>query len=423
MLATADRTGGIGNGSMTGMPDTASGHAPIGASIARLADQCVKCGLCLPHCPTYGIQPIEAESPRGRIALAAALDAGTLPPDPATLRHLDRCLDCRSCEQVCPSGVRYDELLVMTRARFGTAGTRRSWLGDPRALRALALFGRAVAASRWLPVLARALPVRGFWRRLAERVPEAPAEAARPGRPARSDTRRIALFRGCLGDVYESDTLAATRAVLEALGHTVIDTRGRDCCGALARHRGDIARAQRLAQETHRHLTEIGADTVLTCTSGCHGDLRDHAVAGEGPAVADAMAFIAADPGITRLTFRPLHRRAALHLPCTQVNVVGDTAAIRGLLARIPGLDVLELPQRPRCCGAAGSYFLENPRISDSLRDEKVAQAAALRPDLVLTTNLGCRMQLDSGLRQAAAPVPVLHPLALLARQLDNPLP
>ncbi|HEX7770752.1 MAG TPA: (Fe-S)-binding protein, partial [Dokdonella sp.] len=106
-----------------------------------------------------------------------------------------------------------------------------------------------------------------------------------------------------------------------------------------------------------------------------------------------------------------------------QVNVVGQLGALRAVLARIPALEVLELPLQPRCCGAAGSYVVEHPSEADRLRDEKLAQAGVLAPDLLLTTNIGCRLQLGNGLRRQDAGIEVLHPLALLARQLDNPMP
>jgi glycolate oxidase iron-sulfur subunit len=162
---------------------------------------------------------------------------------------------------------------------------------------------------------------------------------------------------------------------------------------------------------------------VLVSASGCHGDLRDQVGAGTALRVADIQAFLAADPAFAELKFKPLPLRAALHLSCTQVNVVGEIAPIRALLARIPLLTVLALPEQPRCCGAAGSYFLEQPGFADRLRGEKLDQAQALAPDLLLTTNIGCRIHLGNGLRDRAAPMPVLHPLALLAQQLENPVP
>jgi len=105
------------------------------------------------------------------------------------------------------------------------------------------------------------------------------------------------------------------------------------------------------------------------------------------------------------------------------MNVVGEVTSIRSLLARIPGLTLLALPEQPRCCGAAGSYFIEQPEMANRLRAEKLDQVQAQEPELLLTTNIGCRIHLGNGLRQRAAAIPVRHPLALLAQQLENASP
>jgi len=409
---------------MDSMPANAPVMPAFDARLPALADQCVMCGLCLPHCPTYRLEAIEAESPRGRIALARALATGALAPDRAGTTHLDHCLGCLSCQKVCPSQVRYDEILVLARAGLAASrpagAPRRRWLHDPRRLALLARLGAALRAERWLPRLARLLPETSFWRRLAARLPAPPRPLRLPRRPGGAARGRVALFRGCVADVYDRDTLAAARHLLEALGYDVAETPGSRCCGALPRHAGDLAAARRAAQATREALRASGAEVVLVAASGCLGDLRDEAAAGSGLRVADVHAFIAADPALASLRFRPLAQRAALHLPCTQVNVAGATAAIAALLARIPELTVLPLPEQPRCCGAAGSYFLEHPDLADRLREQKLDQARTLAPDLLLTTNVGCRIHLGNGLHADAAAVPVLHPLALLARQLDN---
>jgi glycolate oxidase iron-sulfur subunit len=395
------------------------------ARLAALTDQCVQCGLCLPHCPTYRVGEVEAESPRGRIALAKALASGALAPTPSVLLHMDQCLGCLSCQEVCPSLVEYEQILV--RARAGLAARRpapglvRRWLRHPARLTALARLGAAVRAGSWAPRLAHLLP-RGSWlRRISERVPALPrAIRLRAGAPHARPRGRVALFRGCVASVLDRDTLAAARYLLEALGYDVVETAGTTCCGALPRHIGDVGAAAAWAGAARVALEATGADTVLACASGCHGDLRDEVLAGSRLRVVDIHGFLAADPAFATLRFRPLAARAALHLPCTQVNVVGEVAAIRALLARVAGLVVLDLPEQPRCCGAAGSYFIEHARIADRLRDEKLDQARALAPDLLLTTNIGCRIHFGNGLRERATDTPVLHPLALLARQLDN---
>lgn len=324
--------------------------------------------------------------------------------------------------------MRYEELLVRTRTLLRA---RPGWLQNARRLARLARIGAALRADRWLPALGRLLPRGSLWRRLATTLPAAPAripafaEVAKTLRPAPSTRggERIVLFRGCVGEVYERDTLAAARALLEACGHDVLEPSAFHCCGALARHAGDVAGAAREAESSRRRLLAADAPVVVGCASGCHGDLCGEVARGTTLRVPEVHAFLAGDPGFAALRFRPLALRAALHVPCTQSSVAGGSTAIRRLLARIPGLDLVELPAQPRCCGAAGSYFIEQPEIADRLQAEKLDQVAAVAPDLLLTTNVGCRLHLGNGLRGRGGSPQVLHPLALLARQLDNSPP
>jgi glycolate oxidase iron-sulfur subunit len=394
--------------------------------LLALTDQCVMCGLCLPHCPTYRVEATEAESPRGRIALARSLALGMLDPGPLALAHLDHCLGCLSCQKVCPSQVQYERILVGTRAalrsRRPAPGPIKRWLQDPQLATRLARLGTALRTDRWLPRLARLLPKASPLRRLAQAQPTPPPRPEfAPTRSSPATRGRVALFRGCVASVHDRDTFAAAQVLLEALGYEVVATSSDACCGALQRHAGDLEGAAAQAAASRAELQRAGAEVVLVSASGCYADLRDQVLDGTGPMRArDILAFLAADTGFAALRFRPLAARAALHLPCSQVNVVGETAAIRAVLARIPDLAVLPLPEQPRCCGAAGSYFLQFPDIADRLRDEKLDQAAALRPDVILTTNVGCRIHLGIGLRERAAPVPLRHPLVLLAEQLDN---
>src|SRR5687768_5593047 len=78
---------------------------------------CVHCGLCLEACPTYIATGNENDSPRGRIYLMRAVEEDRLKSDsPAFESPINRCLDCRACEQVCPAGVEYGNLLEVSRA-------------------------------------------------------------------------------------------------------------------------------------------------------------------------------------------------------------------------------------------------------------------------------------------------------------------
>jgi glycolate oxidase iron-sulfur subunit len=396
--------------------------------IAALADRCVKCGLCLPHCPTYRVAANEAESPRGRIAFAQALALGTLKATPSVLAHLDTCLACMACERVCPSQVRYSELIATTRSWLVDTGARTrparmlGWLlAHPHLLGALLRVAnlpglRPILQSRVMRALLRPF---GLERALAE-LPRLPQVDAVPSHTSASPRGRVGLFLGCIAASVDRDVHAAARRLLQALGYEVVLPTAQGCCGALALHDGDAAQADRLAQALRKAFAGANVDTLLVSASGCLGTLRDRVFANSGVRVREIHEFLDADARIGGLKFRPLSERMALHTPCTQRNVARADDAIARLLARIPQLRIETLPAGPGCCGAAGDHFLRHPDIADALRVQTLDAALAQEPHTLVTSNVGCRIFLGNGLRERNPEIPVTHPLVLLARQLEN---
>lgn len=395
------------------------------ADLAELTDQCVLCGLCLPACPTYRVARTEAESPRGRISLIRAVADGTLAADAGSAAdHLDHCLGCLSCERACPSGVQYGRLLSLHRERTAPAPDRQQRLlymliARPRLLRGLAWLSDRLGLPRWLAPLARRRAAAGGWRRWLAQIPPLPSTAALPpSLPASGERGRIGLFLGCMASAFDRDTHAAARRLLVALGYAVVEPRGQGCCGALALQAGHRDIADSVAAPTRQAFVDAGVATVLICASGCYAGLRDLALAGSGIAVREIGEFLAADAQLAELRFAPLMQRAAVHRPCSLNNTVRAAAAVPALLAQVPGLDLVELPEQPRCCGAGGSHFLRHPALADSLRDERLDQLERSGASLLLTSNIGCRLHLANGLRERGHAVEVLHPITLLARQL-----
>jgi glycolate oxidase iron-sulfur subunit len=366
------------------------------APLLALTDRCVQCGLCLPVCPTYRLEGLEAESPRGRIALARAWALDTITPTAAGETHLDQCLGCRSCEAVCPAGVEYGALLVQarshqrTRRRPGARQRLLEWLvARPRALAmALGLYRRLH------PLLPRA------WRPLPR--PPAPRPEAVPeaGSP-------IALFRGCIAGPYEAGLREATASLCSAAGIGLAQPAGQACCGALHAHAGDIAAADALA--ARNRAVFAGTGTVLTLASGCH-EAVEGALAGMAE-THDALGFLAARAD--RLRFRACSERIALHLPCTQRNVVRSVDATRVLLARVPGLEIIELDAGYGCCGAAGTRMAIDPARAAQFRQPLLDQLHASGASRLLSANIGCRLHLAT-----ATTVQVQHPLEFLADHL-----
>lgn len=365
--------------------------------LVALADRCVQCGLCLPACPTHRLERIEAESPRGRIALVRAWTDGTLAPTVNGDAHLDACLGCRRCESVCPAGVEYGALLVEARAR---QRTRRAPSWRQRAIEVL-------AARPGL--LARIL---ALYRRLHPLLPAAFRPLPRPPRPVHGDPGPargdVALFVGCAARAYEPAVRVALSRLCSALGTPIAVPSGQTCCGSLHAHAGDSTAASGLAARNHAAFA--GAHCVLTLASGCHV-----AVAGvlDGARTVDALVYL--DAQAKRLTFAPRVERVALHWPCTSHEVPGALAATRRLLARIPGLEVVELDAGHGCCGAAGSHMLVDPSRAAAFRAPLIDALRISGATRLLSANLGCRLHLAQ-----AADVAVQHPLELLAEALAD---
>ena len=385
----------------------------------------MKCGLCQPHCPTYRVSRSEAESPRGRIALAKALAQGALDESSTAAQHLDQCLACLRCECVCPSQVLYGELIVATRqllqSRTRVSGIWSFLARHPFLLRAAV---RACGA-RSVRRLLQSAALRRFWRALGmqraiDELPTLPPVRDARAPASMASRGRVGLLLGCVASVADRDVQAAARRLLTALGYEVTTSHTGDCCGALALHAGHVGRAASLATETLRHAGTNGVATVLVSASGCFGTLRDHVPRDGALRVREIHEFLAADEGLQHLTFRALPRRIVLHTPCSQATVARADGAIRALLQRIPQMEIVDLPSAPGCCGAAGDYFLRHAAISDALREQTLAHVADSAGELLITSNVGCRIFLGNELRRRGAALPIMHPVALLAQQLEN---
>ncbi len=390
------------------------------------------CGMCLPHCPTYQISRDEGESPRGRIALIQGLASGRLALSARLEAHLDRCLGCRACEAVCPSGVAYGEIidggraLIRQRREIPPASSFINTLvTKPRRLRVLGKALRFYQRSglRGLARAAGALRTARL-RRLDALLPTLPPlDAWRDYYPPVGEQRGdVALFLGCFADFADRPTLDAAIRLLTLCGYGVHIPAGQACCGALHLHRGDARTAQSLAHRNCTAFNALHADALITTASGCGATLAEYAQNHLGnlqAPVRDINAFLADMPWPEALTPTPLAKRVAVHDPCSLRHVLHQAQAPYQLLQRIPGIELLALPDNQRCCGAAGSYMLSEPENAERLRDDKIAALRQLDAEILVTSNLGCALHLRAGIRAAGLPTEVMHPVALLARQLQ----
>ncbi|MFM8332320.1 MAG: (Fe-S)-binding protein [Candidatus Methylumidiphilus sp.] len=391
---------------------------------AAATDLCVKCGLCLPHCPTYGKTQDESESPRGRLSLIQAWANGQLQATPKLLAHVDNCLLCRACEAACPANVPYGQIVDEFRA--ATAPANRPPFAAQVQAQAIAYTLQSPRLQRWTAPLRGALAQSGLFDALglgdsAAGLPQAFRHAPWPGvHPAQGrETAHVALFLGCTAELADAETITAAIRLLNRLGVRVTVPKAQGCCGAMALHHGQSAQARQMQSRNSQAFGGAEFDAVLTIASGCGAVLKEYPNAATALNIQDISHFLAGHCWPEDAELAPLSARALLHAPCSLRNVLKSARAVAALLKRIPGLDVAELPQTINCCGAAGTYWLDHPDMAQALRGDIVQIAAARPPDYLLTSNVGCAMHLRAGLKRAGlAAVCVLHPVVLLERQL-----
>jgi len=402
------------------------------SQLLNATDRCVMCGMCLPHCPTYQISRDEGESPRGRIALIQGLVDGRLAPNPRLEAHLDHCLGCRACEAVCPSGVAYGEIIDGGRAALYDPRKAPpalhmlfSLVPRPRRLRFAGRVLRFMQRSG-LQGLARGTGltrILGLSRLDALLPPLAPLPAWRAYYPPRAEHRgELALFLGCFADFADRPTLKSAVSILTRLGYGVHIPPRQTCCGALHLHQGDRPIARHLAECNTAAFNGLGIDAIINTASGCGATLaeyRRYDFPGLRAPVRDISTFLTEALQAQELVPASLEKRVAVHDPCSLSHVLRESASPYRLLARIPGLKTVALPDNRRCCGAAGSYMLTQGPIADRLRDDKIAALRELAADILVTSNPGCALHLRAGIRASGMKVPVMHPVTLLHRQLQ----
>ena len=375
---------------------------PSTRTLHALTDQCVQCGLCLPACPTYALEAIETESPRGRIALIKAWETGLTAPTGAGDRHLDHCLGCRRCETVCSAGVNYGSILAQARTHQrerrapGWRQRGAELLAERSDLRG-AVLGLYRTVWPLLPAAFRPLP------RPPRTRPRTRPQPAKP--PGTADGPEAAVFIGCIAQQYEGPVRTALTALLDAVGLRADVPAAQTCCGALHAHAGDTQTAQRLQAENLYAFAH--AEVVLTLASGCH----EGVASAVGTRAVDAIVWLAQRANALR--FAPRRERIALHLPCTQRNVVRSDSALHDLLAQVPGLEVVVVDAGFGCCGAAGTQMLTDPPRAARFRQPLLDQLAASGATRLLSANIGCRLHLANG-----TALPVQHPLEFLSECL-----
>jgi len=402
-------------------------NTPEGKEADAILRKCTHCGMCTATCPTYQLLSDELDGPRGRIYLIKQVLEGATPTAKTQL-HLDRCLTCRSCETTCPTGVRYGRLLDIGRhlveERVGRSALEalkrkalRTVIPNPSLFDPLLKLGRMVR-----PLLPGTLKSK------------VPASVAAAGSwPTREHPRKMLVLEGCALPSLSPNTNAAAARVLDRLGITLVRAAGAGCCGAVSFHLNAQEEAldymRRNVDAWWPHI-ERGVEAIVITASGCgtaiknygHHLSHDPTYAEKAQRVSelarDLVEVVSTEEDRLLADWHPpsgMQRNIAFQVPCSLQHGLKLGGRVEVLLGAL-GFQLAFVPEAHLCCGAAGTYSILQPELSQRLRDNKIAALESGAPTAILTANIGCQAHL-----QGATTLPVRHWIEALDDRLDNP--
>jgi len=404
---------------------------------------CMRCGMCLPSCPTYRETFLETASPRGRVALVRKLQEGELEQSERLLEYLSLCLDCQACASACPCGVNAGELVAeFTCERKESSGLNfmedlilRKLVPHPDRLETSMVPMRLYQRSG-LQKLVRTLGIlKMFPRPLARMEGLLPTLPSRPLRQEISEVTAaigpergtVGFFLGCVMSLIFSDASRATISLLSSLGYKVITPRDQVCCGAPNMLGGDMEGLKDAARTNISIFAAHEVDFIVTDCGGCGAELKKygHHIGEEvasyfSTKVLDISQLMALHAEELAKLLKPLPLKITYHDPCHIAHCQGIRKEPRDLLKLVPDIDYRELETADACCGSAGTYNITKPEMSDRILQRKLDTIRASGAEVLVTSNPGCLLQLKKGIADQLPGVKIMHLTEVLAQSMDS---
>lgn len=406
--------------------------------------RCMKCGNCMSVCPIYNVEKKESSVARGKIALGEAILSDDIKIDDETLINLIfNCLVCKSCMMACPSGVRFDRIILGLRAAIakkkGIPFVKKALF---RLLKNPELFDKGMKAFAAMQGFFLKLEgekkrtpkgfLKGINPRLDEQfiLPELTRESFRDRVQetieAKFSQATAIFFTGCSVNYLYPEVGDDLIYVLQRNNVTTITPKRQNCCGMPVIVHGDIETARELARKNLEAFEKTNAQYIVTVCGSCGSALKhEYPIILEGTEheekakkwaerVYDISTFL-----LKVIKFEPPKGKVTLkvtyHDSCHLKKSMKVFNEPRQLLKMIPGITLLEMKKPDACCGSGGSYHLTHADTALKIAKAKAEDIKATGADAVCTGCPACMMELFEGLHRIGENCNVTHTISLLA--------
>lgn len=411
-------------------------NVDLGGKIPEHGDGCTQCGLCLSSCPTFKISGDIRYSPMGRIQIFRNIKEDSYQHNIEDYEALESCLECRTCETVCPSKVPYAELLASAKSSYTGKQKKSIYVKLILLLAQQPLLFKSVSAVSkvFVPLLLKleklyksnntpaiflsfrylkyANLLLGLTSSRDDNLHDAPC---------------VSLFTGCMSSVFDVPVLRSSINVLKQLGVDVVIPEDQACCGALHLHNAENKKGMELALRNINTFNDANSETIITTASGCsqmlseYGSLADNELTCMSSSatrfsnqITDVSEFIVQKNLLDNLQLNPLNKVVVIHTPCTASTLIDQQDPVTQLLSKIPGLTIKVVSSSIYCCGAGGSHLITHGNEARKIREDLLSELIDLDADIFVTSNVGCSLHIKEGLGSLKQPIEVLHPVQLL---------
>jgi len=412
-----------------------------------VADECVKCGKCIPVCTIHNVNADEVTSPRGFIDLLGAYKRGNLELDKTAKDIFESCFLCTNCVDVCPKSLPTDMLIEQVRSdiaqKYGIAWYKRAfflllrhrWLNDIAfkmgwVFQTCGFKIRAdidsmqsrfnipmIKTDRLLPSLKRT----SFLNAHRENINN-------------GGKRKVAIFIGCLGNYNYRNIGDSLLEILKTLEIDAFLAKSQKCCSAPAYFTGDFDTVDYNAKFNVEYFEKFADDVeaILVPEATCSAMLKidyehyfhDQPEWQERARKVMQKVFMATEwlqhhTELEKILAQKeqLPNIVTYHDPCHARKMQGIYEEPRNLIRQ--NYKIVEMSDPNRCCGFGGvTMQSEKYEFAKAAGAPKAAMIEETGAEIVSAECSACRMQINASMNYAEVDTVFKNPIELIAEAL-----